>query len=75
MQFVGQFDTAGTPGLFGPSLPVDGGVASVFDRVLARSGRRSGVVNRLTPRVGSEEGVLLERRAASACAPARRRSR
>ena len=38
MQFVGQFDTAGTPGLFGPSLPVEGR-ASVFEQVLARSGR------------------------------------
>ena len=38
MQFVGQFDTSGTPGLFGPAVSV-GDDASAFDRVLARSGR------------------------------------
>jgi uncharacterized protein (TIGR03086 family) len=38
MQFVGQFDTAGTPGLFGPAKAV-GGDASAFEQVLARSGR------------------------------------
>ena len=38
MQFVGQFDTDGTPGLFGPAVPV-GDDASAFEQVLARSGR------------------------------------
>jgi uncharacterized protein (TIGR03086 family) len=38
MAFVGQFDTAGTPGLFGPAQPV-GDDASAFHQVLARSGR------------------------------------
>jgi uncharacterized protein (TIGR03086 family) len=38
LQFVGQFDEAGTPGLFGPAVPVAGGVTP-FERVLARSGR------------------------------------
>lgn len=41
MQFVGQFDPGGTPGLFGPSVPVAGD-ASALDRVLARSGRDPG---------------------------------
>ena len=38
MQFVGQFDTGGTPGLFGPAVTV-GADASAFEQVLARSGR------------------------------------
>jgi uncharacterized protein (TIGR03086 family) len=38
MQFVGGFDEGGTPGLFGPSVPVSGD-ASDFERVMARSGR------------------------------------
>jgi uncharacterized protein (TIGR03086 family) len=36
--FVEQFDPSGTPGLFGPSLAVDGS-ASALDRLLARAGR------------------------------------
>jgi uncharacterized protein (TIGR03086 family) len=38
MAFVGGFDEAGTPGLFGPSVAA-GPEASPFDQVLARSGR------------------------------------
>lgn len=38
MAFVGQFDPSGTPGLFGPAVPV-GQQASAFEQVLARSGR------------------------------------
>lgn len=38
MAFVEQFDPAGTPGLFGPAVPLDS-EASVFDQVLARAGR------------------------------------
>lgn len=38
MQFVGQFDTGGTPGLFGPAVAV-GDDSSAFEQVLARSGR------------------------------------
>ena len=38
MSFVGGFDEAGTPGLFGPAVPVAAG-ASAFEEVLARSGR------------------------------------
>ena len=38
MQFVGQFDTGGTPGLFGPAVTV-GDDASALEQVLARSGR------------------------------------
>lgn len=36
--FVSQFDSDGTPGLFGPALQHDAD-APVFDQVLARSGR------------------------------------
>jgi uncharacterized protein (TIGR03086 family) len=36
--FVEQFDPAGTPGLYGPALPI-GDDAPAFDRVLARTGR------------------------------------
>lgn len=38
MAFVGEFDEGGTPGLFGPSVPIGEG-ASAFEQVLARSGR------------------------------------
>ncbi|PVG82611.1 TIGR03086 family protein [Nocardioides gansuensis] len=38
MAFVGQFDPSGTPGLFGPAVPVDQ-QASAFEQVLTRSGR------------------------------------
>jgi uncharacterized protein (TIGR03086 family) len=38
MRFVGQFDEAGTPGLFGPAVDV-GADATAFEQVLARSGR------------------------------------
>lgn len=41
LRFVGQFDPAGTPGLFGPTVRVDDD-ASVFEQVLARSGRDPG---------------------------------
>jgi uncharacterized protein (TIGR03086 family) len=41
MQFVGQFDEAGTPGLFGPAVDV-GPDATAFEQVLARSGRDPG---------------------------------
>lgn len=41
MAFVGEFDEGGTPGLFGPSVPVGPG-ASTFEQVLARSGRDPG---------------------------------
>jgi uncharacterized protein (TIGR03086 family) len=41
LRFVTQFDTEGTPGLFGPSLPVAAD-APALDRVLARSGRDPG---------------------------------
>lgn len=36
--FVSGFSVEGTPGMFGPAVPIDDD-ASVFDRVLARSGR------------------------------------
>lgn len=39
--FVEQFDPNGTPGLFGPAVPLDP-TAPVFDRVLARAGRDPG---------------------------------
>ena len=38
LEFVSGFDPAGTPGMFGPAVPVDGD-APVLDRVVARSGR------------------------------------
>ncbi|MCF6377115.1 TIGR03086 family metal-binding protein [Nocardioides KLBMP 9356] len=38
LAFVGGFDEAGTPGLFGPAVDVGPG-ASSFERLLARSGR------------------------------------
>ncbi|MGV1009902.1 MAG: TIGR03086 family metal-binding protein [Dermatophilaceae bacterium] len=38
LEFVSGFDAAGTPGMFGPAVPVDGD-ATVLDRVVARSGR------------------------------------
>lgn len=38
MAFVGTFEESGTPGLFGPAIPVADD-ASALERVLARSGR------------------------------------
>jgi uncharacterized protein (TIGR03086 family) len=38
LEFVSGFDAAGTPGMFGPAVPVDGD-APALDRVVARSGR------------------------------------
>jgi uncharacterized protein (TIGR03086 family) len=39
--FVGSFDAGGTPGLFGPAVPVDD-AAPVLDRLVARAGRDPG---------------------------------
>ncbi|WP_166134587.1 TIGR03086 family metal-binding protein [Nocardioides ochotonae] len=41
LAFVEGFDTAGTPGLFGPAVPVDDG-APLLDRLVARAGRDPG---------------------------------
>jgi uncharacterized protein (TIGR03086 family) len=41
LEFVSGFDPAGTPGLFGPAVPVDDG-APVLDRLVARAGRDPG---------------------------------
>ena len=41
LEFVGGFDVGGTPGLFGPAVPVDDG-ASGLDRLVARAGRDPG---------------------------------
>jgi uncharacterized protein (TIGR03086 family) len=41
LEYLGQFDPSGTPGMFGPAVPISEN-APAFDRIIAMSGRDPG---------------------------------